>query len=280
MLVRCDDVRALYRLLGETREITRVETEAAAKTHAIRGLCGIVGGCVGAIVVDDDHGSLRRGRLVEMNGHNVEGADLLNMAREYLENGPVIDPALARFRTRHAPVVTLTRRELVDDRKWFGSPFVSDTRRRARLDDAIYSKRQTGRPNTIDSLCVNRPWGDRPFEAEDRNLVHLFHLESGWLYSPAPSKLRPRARDRLRPREKQTLTLLLAGAAEKEIARELDLSIHTVHGYVKNIYARCGTSSRAQLMALALDARGASDALSASVELGARAGQARDKNVR
>jgi len=254
-LVRSDDVRALYRLLGEVREIMRVDPVAIAKTHAIRGLCEIVGGSVGAILVDNDHGPHRRGRLVDMNGHNVLGADLLNMAREYLENGPVVDPALGPFRTRHAQVVTLTRQELVDDHSWYGSPFVSETRRRARLDNAIYSKRQTGCPHTIDSLCVNRPWGDRPFEVEDRNLVHLFQLEASWLYDRSGSKSRPGTRHDLTPREKQTLKLLLAGAAEKAIASEMDLSLHTVHGYVKNIYARFGLSTRAQLLAFLLNDR-------------------------
>jgi DNA-binding CsgD family transcriptional regulator len=254
LMVRAEQVRALYRLLGETREIIRVDPAAVAKTHAISGLCQIVGACVGAIVVDDDHGPHRRGRLVEMNGHNVVGVDLLNMAREYLQYGPVIDPALVPFRTRDEQIVTLTRRELVDDRGWFGSRFVSETRRKARVQDAIYSKRRTACPGTIDSLCVNRPWGDCPFDTEDRNLVHLFQLEAHWLYDRAGDQ-RPDARQPLTPREKQTLTLLLAGAAEKEIAGELSLSLHTVHGYVKTIYARFGASSRAQLLAFFLHDR-------------------------
>ncbi|HTA18065.1 MAG TPA: helix-turn-helix transcriptional regulator, partial [Polyangia bacterium] len=53
-------------------------------------------------------------------------------------------------------------------------------------------------------------------------------------------------------RERETLTLLLAGASEKEIARKLGLSPHTVHGYVKTLYRRFGATSRAQLLALCL----------------------------
>ena len=257
-LVRADQVRALYRVLGEVREILRVEDAASAKAHAIRGLCGIVGASVGAIIVDDDHGPHRRGRLVEMNGHNLVGEDLLSMADEYLRLGSVVDPALASLRDRDdAEVITLMRAELVDDRGWFGSSFVSETRRKAGLDDAIYSKRRTGLPHTIDGLCVNRPWGEPRFEVEDRNLVHLFQLEAEWLYERADDPARPGARPGLTPRERQTLALLLAGAAEKEIAARLQLSLHTVHGYVKSIYARYGASSRAQLLALLLNNRAA-----------------------
>ncbi len=54
---------------------------------------------------------------------------------------------------------------------------------------------------------------------------------------------------KLSPRNRQTLGLLLNGKSEKEAARELKISIHTVHVYVKMIYARHGVCSRAELLA-------------------------------
>jgi len=53
----------------------------------------------------------------------------------------------------------------------------------------------------------------------------------------------------LGPRLTQTLDLLLAGDAEKQIARKLGLSPHTIHDYVKAVYRRFGVSSRAELLA-------------------------------
>jgi DNA-binding CsgD family transcriptional regulator len=243
-LVRAEQVRALYRVLGETREILRTDTRARAKQHAIGGLCGIVGASIGAIIVDADHGPGRGGRLVEMNGHGFEGNDILDMAGDYLKRGPLVDPALVTMRERTEDVVSLLREELVDDRGWFGSGFVSETRKKARVGDAIYSKRRAG-AHQIDGLCVNRPWGDRPFVAEDRNLVQLFQVEADWLYAANDGAAGPT----LSRRERETLTLLLAGASEKEIARQLGLSPHTVHGYVKALYRRFGANSRAQLLA-------------------------------
>ena len=61
---------------------------------------------------------------------------------------------------------------------------------------------------------------------------------------PAPLADRP-----LSPRERQTLKLLLAGDSEKQIARKLSLSPHTVHVYVKSIYKRFNVSSRGELLA-------------------------------
>jgi len=51
-------------------------------------------------------------------------------------------------------------------------------------------------------------------------------------------------------RHKQTLELLLAGDAEKQIAGKLGLSRHTIHDYVKAIYRRFGVNSRGELLAL------------------------------
>lgn len=54
----------------------------------------------------------------------------------------------------------------------------------------------------------------------------------------------------LTPRAKQTLVLLLQGESEKAIANHLEISVHTVHAYVKSIYAHYGVNCRAKLMAL------------------------------
>jgi DNA-binding CsgD family transcriptional regulator len=57
------------------------------------------------------------------------------------------------------------------------------------------------------------------------------------------------AGDELSPRQEQTLRHLLNGDSEKQVARKLDLSHHTVHSYVKALYRRYGVSSRAELLA-------------------------------
>ncbi|HYO08459.1 MAG TPA: LuxR C-terminal-related transcriptional regulator [Tepidisphaeraceae bacterium] len=53
----------------------------------------------------------------------------------------------------------------------------------------------------------------------------------------------------LPPRVRQTLSSLLAGASEKEIAQALQLSRHTVHVYVKQIYRHYNVCRRGELLA-------------------------------
>jgi DNA-binding CsgD family transcriptional regulator len=50
-------------------------------------------------------------------------------------------------------------------------------------------------------------------------------------------------------RQRETVVHLLAGKSEKEIAKEMGVSLHTIHGYVKEIHKKLGVNSRAELMA-------------------------------
>ena len=55
----------------------------------------------------------------------------------------------------------------------------------------------------------------------------------------------------LTPRMREILGHLLEGRTEKEVARALGLSPHTIHIHVTRMYGRLGVSSRAELFALA-----------------------------
>jgi DNA-binding CsgD family transcriptional regulator len=51
---------------------------------------------------------------------------------------------------------------------------------------------------------------------------------------------------------RQVLRLLVQGVSEKEAAATLNLSYHTVHAHVKQIYRQLGVRSRGELIALCL----------------------------
>jgi DNA-binding CsgD family transcriptional regulator len=53
----------------------------------------------------------------------------------------------------------------------------------------------------------------------------------------------------LSPRVRQTLERLLQGDSEKQVARRLRLSTHTVHVYVKTLYRKMNVNSRSELLA-------------------------------
>ncbi|MFZ0578532.1 MAG: LuxR C-terminal-related transcriptional regulator [Psychrobacillus psychrotolerans] len=60
----------------------------------------------------------------------------------------------------------------------------------------------------------------------------------------------------LTPREKDILKLIIAGAKNREIANELDLSQGTVRVYISTIYSKLGVTSRVQALLLAQQNQG------------------------
>ncbi|HEY3963788.1 MAG TPA: FHA domain-containing protein [Planctomycetaceae bacterium] len=54
----------------------------------------------------------------------------------------------------------------------------------------------------------------------------------------------------LTPAQRRVLELLLEGLKEKGVADALQISEHTVHSHIKDIYLACGVHSRGELLAL------------------------------
>lgn len=55
--------------------------------------------------------------------------------------------------------------------------------------------------------------------------------------------------NRFSPREREVVSLLVAGKQAKEIARELDLAVCTVKEYVGSAYRKAGVTGRGPLLA-------------------------------
>jgi len=105
--------------------------------------------------------------------------------------------------------------------------------------------------SAVDQLGIHRAWGDEPFTPSQHRLVRLFHVELGRLWKQDALKRAKDPSNHLAPRLAQTLDELLAGSSEKQIAHKLDLSRHTIHNYVKALHQRFGVSSRGELLARA-----------------------------
>lgn len=79
-----------------------------------------------------------------------------------------------------------------------------------------------------------------PIEKQRKMLADYVTLTAWWLGRPPIPKL-PR-------RLEQVLRELIGGASEKQIARTLDVSMHTVHDYTKELHKRLKVNTRAELL--------------------------------
>ena len=125
---------------------------------------------------------------------------------------------------------------------------------------SILSQRPLPHAQTVDQLVAWRFAPSPPFDARHGRLLRLFHAELARLWR---AEVMRRARDPsadLPPRLRQTLAALVAGDSEKQVARRLGISPHTVHNYVKALHQRFGVNSRGELLAAANAAEAGPDA--------------------
>lgn len=102
---------------------------------------------------------------------------------------------------------------------------------------------------------INRQWRGRRFGERERNLLAILNCELAWFYRRLVPTVAHDPVTQHPPRLRQTLAELFAGLSEKQIARKMDVSRHTVHDYVKTLHKRFDVSNRAELLAKALASR-------------------------
>ena len=249
-ILRYQQVRALVRLVGEVREIHRLDP--SRPRHLIAGLNLIVGATAGGCVIDSDFVPAGRGsfRPAVLDGWEASTLPALSILDSHGSAfSPLVRGLMQRCPLTPGAVFTATRQELVADSSWYEDPYVRDHLLPTHLDHAIYSSARSASPKVVQGLGFHREKKDRPFDARDRALIQLFHLEFGALLLPSQPSVASSTQARLAPRQRQVLELLLEGLADKEIAERLGISRHTVNQYTKVIYRRFGVTSRALLMA-------------------------------
>jgi DNA-binding NarL/FixJ family response regulator len=80
----------------------------------------------------------------------------------------------------------------------------------------------------------------------DRARAARLSGEAAHLFRPTPDRTGPGP---LTAREADILRLLARGASNKEMARNLSLSVHTVERHVANLYQKIGARNRAEATA-------------------------------
>lgn len=236
-------VRAVFRLIGEVHELGA--SPPVWRRHMLEGLAEIVGGVRCHAGEAPLTCSPTQPQFQGVVIHGVTEPHLLAIyhdlifTRDYAD-----DPTIEAMSKLIHGSFTCTRRQLADDRRWYRRRDL-DAWRTLGCDHFIYSHQFMPTRGCIHLISINRGWGVKPFSERERRILDLFHEELGMV-------LRQKAHDPcagLAPRLRQTLDRLLEGDSEKQIAAALDLSRHTIHGYVKDLYRRFGVGTHPELMA-------------------------------
>ncbi|HEX6239892.1 MAG TPA: helix-turn-helix transcriptional regulator [Polyangiales bacterium] len=259
-LLSSHDVRALFRLQGELRELGNDPDQWRAQlASGLAKLCGtrLASATELVVRVGAPTDATHCGHYVECLHERSEGLSAEQSAtfqREVLDLPGESDPAFPAMLPLYGTSFTRARQQLASDRDWYGSSAANDCFRRYDCDDYIKSMEPIDLPGGTSLLCgitLYRGWRERPFGERERALVALLHeqLAADWREAHAePRELRD-----MSPRLRQTCSLLMRGLSEKEVAAELDLSTHTVHQYVKELYRRMQVRSRGELHARLAD---------------------------
>lgn len=248
--LRAADVRAVFHLVGECRELG--DDPILWRRHLLVGLGRLTGAgfCVAAEIGDGKQPSRYDLGTVDLgadNGFNRTG--WLRSLTEF-QTDAFINPLINAYLDRAVPGIVLPRTDLVPDREWYSSFYYQGCRRTLGADASLLCIRPIR--NTRDDYCglyLLRPIREQDFNGRQRAVAAeamtlvapLIGGALGRFYEPSPSDLSPRLR--------QLLWCLLKGETDKQMAAWLGLTRHTVNQYTKTVFRHFGVRSRAELLA-------------------------------
>src|ERR1019366_7093070 len=92
---------------------------------------------------------------------------------------------------------------------------------------------------SVEVVCRGQVWA---------NAEELHYVLRAFAKSPKPPKLDPRVESRITRREAAVVRLAIEGLSNREIARQLTLSEHTVKNYLFRVFDKLGVSNRVELV--------------------------------
>ena len=117
--------------------------------------------------------------------------------------------------------VTAAGNQLVDEATYHASPMYQNFWKQIDCDDFLVSIRILDVPRRPESICIDRPHGANPFSTREISLLKLLHDEIAPLVGIRLATEDHFSRDGLSKRLRDTLSLLLEGHSEKQVATAL-----------------------------------------------------------
>lgn len=257
MDISLEDVSKVLRLVREVCD--RWDDPQAWREHLLRGACALMNGSAGMMLTEHEGRMYHFGRLsvtsvvglppamstlVQPGVSQMQHRDYRDVSDNYLPGVTRLYDDLVR-----QGWVTVPRSEMADDATYHASPHYLSFRKHLDCDDYVASIRMVDVPLRPEGISIDRPHGAEPFGPREVAILKLLHDEIGPLVGIRLATEQHLCRDGLSRRLRETLSLLLQGLSEKEVAGELHLSAKTVHDYVGLLYKHFEVSSRGELLA-------------------------------
>ncbi len=258
MDVSLDEVSAVIRLVREVCDLW--DDPTAWRTHLLNGACQLINGHVGMILEDDDSaapgyfGNLCVTSIVglpeAMRGLVKPAISQLSQ-RKYEDVSENVMAGVSNLwdQMQRQGWVTVAGNQIADEVAYRASPFYRDLRKQIDCDDFVVSIRVVDLPQRPEAILIDRPHGAEQFGQREVTLLKLLHDEIVPLVGVRLATEEHLSRDGLSKRLRETLSLLLEGYSEKQVASELKLATRTVHDYIAMLYQHFRVSSRAELLA-------------------------------
>jgi hypothetical protein len=176
---RANEMRTMVRLVLGAYELS--EEPVLWKEHVLRGLCYLVNARAACCALFRD---VRVGAkwtvLSRVDG--FPGGRRQTRLLITADEGEWAEDPMWEMADEKGELVTRLRREVVDDGEWYQSAHVTELRRKAGVDDCIYSLFRLPEESWAMGLVVHRAWGAKKFGERERVIVHAMHEELGVLY--------------------------------------------------------------------------------------------------
>ena len=247
--LRLSDVRAVFRLIGECRELGADPVEW--RLHLLRELCGILGARVGA---GGEATGMAQQRFIPLSTVDVgwENDDQRQVMFEWmaLQSQQRSPTGLLPWKEPITESLVLARDDVFSDHEWYNSVQYCDYLRRSELDHLIVSMQRVAiGADNYSGVCILRSLGERKFRPRDKTFLQLLHEELAPMVGRQLAAAHEPSATQLSPRLRQVLDCLLEGDSQKQVAARLGLTAQTAHQYVKAVYRHFRVNSRAELMA-------------------------------
>lgn len=252
-----DDVSRVIRLVREVCD--RWDDPAAWRRHLLQGACSLLEGNVGTMVADRSPSITAFGRPFVISVVGAPSTLLASVSqaisqfenRGYEECAAEVMPGMAALHSQlnGQGWVTAARDQFTSPNEFHSAQSYVSFRQQLGCDDYVISIRIVDVPRRPEAIIIDRPLRAPQFGPREVELLRLLHDEVAPLVGVRLATEDHLCRDGLSKRLNETLTLLLDGRSEKEVASALNLSARTVHDYVTMLYGHFQVSSRAELLA-------------------------------